>query len=133
MSLDDIAFHSLIVFHAPSLEQDSRCVIYIPGDPVSGLKEYPNLRSAHSDLMSKMGIESYRQFFVHLASQSQKLKLSKRLTARFQHSTRDPLYMQHQPIPLNLFRHLYQKKPGSCLTMPVFWPYPPPKKPPDVD
>ncbi len=113
MSLDDIAFHSFIVFHAPSLEQDSRCVIYIPGDPVSGLKEYPNLRSAHSDLMSKMGIESYRQFFVHLASQSQKLKLSKRLTARFQHSTRDPLYMQHQPILLNLFRHLYQKKTGQ--------------------
>ena len=110
MALDDINLHTLIVFHAPSLALDPSCVVYIPGDPVSCLKQYPSLQDAHSDLMEKMKAESYRNFFIHLAPQSQKLKLSKRLAARFNSGMHDPLYMQPSQLQTPLFDHLYQYK-----------------------
>lgn len=110
MALDDINLNTLVVFHAPSLAEDPRCIVYIPGDPDSCIKQYPTLKDAHADLMTKMTVDSYRAFFVHLAPQAQKLKLGKRLTARFQNNTRDPLFMQPSQVQTNLFDHLYQQK-----------------------
>lgn len=110
MALDDINLNALVVFHAPSLAEDPRCIVYIPGDPSSCIKQYPTLKDAHGDLMEKLKVDSYRSFFLHLAPQSQKLKLSKRLAARFQNNARDPLYMQPSQVQTHVFYHLYQHK-----------------------
>lgn len=110
MALDDINLNALVVFHGPSLAEDPSCIVYIPGDPSSCIKQYPTLKDAHSDLMEKLKVDSYRSFFLHLAPQSQKLKLSKRLAARFQNNARDPLYMQPSQVQTHVFYHLYQHK-----------------------
>jgi len=110
MTLDDINLNALIVFHGPSLADDPNCIVYIPGDPCSCIKQYPTLKDAHGDLMEKMKADSYRAFFLQLAPQSQKLKLSKRLAARFQHDARDPLHMQPSQVRTHVFHHLYQHK-----------------------
>lgn len=110
MKMDEITFSSFIIYHGDPLEEKQRCIIYIPGDPISPIKEYDNLRAAHADLMNKMQAADYRNFFIHLAPQSQKLALAKRLNNRFIKGDRDPLGMVQQRIPDSLFRHLYTRK-----------------------
>lgn len=110
MKLDEVQLSSMVLFHGNPLEQEQRCIIYIPGDPISCLKEYDNLRAAHADLMIKLQDAAYREFFIHLAPQSQKLALTKRFNNRFAKGARDPLGMVQQPISGNLFQHLYSRK-----------------------
>lgn len=110
MALDTINFNSLIISHAPTLEEDPRCIVYIPGDPISCIKEYASLREAAADFKEKIKLDSYREFFIHLAPQSQKLELKKRLDSRIQDLSRDPLYLQPAAININLFQHLYEHK-----------------------
>lgn len=110
MKLDEVQFLSMVLFHGDPLEQEQRCIVYIPGDPVSCLKEYDNLRAAHADLMIKLQDATYREFFTHLAPQSQKLALTKRFNNRFTKGGRDPLGMTQQPVSGNLFQHLYTRK-----------------------
>ena len=110
MALDTINFNSLIIAHAPTLEEDPRCIVYIPGDPISCIKEYASLREAAADFKEKIKLDSYREFFIHLAPQSQKLELKKRLDSRIQDLSRDPLYLQPAAINTNLFQHLYEHK-----------------------
>lgn len=110
MKLDEITFSSMIISHGDPLEEKQRCIVYIPGDPISSVKEYGNLRSAHADLMVKLQDPDYRNFFIHLAPQSQKLELTKRLNHRFERGGRDPLGMSQQLIHGSLFRYLYTQK-----------------------
>lgn len=110
MKLDEVQFSSMVLFHGDPLEQEQRCIVYIPGDPISCLKEYDNLRAAHADLMIKLQDATYREFFIHLAPQSQKLALTKRFNNRFAKGGRDPLGMTQQPVSGNLFQHLYTRK-----------------------
>ena len=110
MKLDDVQFASMILFHGHPLEQEQRCIVYIPGDPISSLKEYDNLRAAHADLITKLQDATYREFFIHLAPQSQKLALTKRFNNRFAKGARDPLGMVQQPVSGNFFQHLYTRK-----------------------
>lgn len=110
MKLDEVYFSSMILSHGDPLEQEQRCIVYIPGDPVSCLKEYDNLRAAHADLIIKLQDASYREFFIHLAPQSQKLALTKRFNNRFIKGGRDPLGMVQQSISGNLFQYLSTQK-----------------------
>jgi len=110
MKLDEITFSSMIISHGDPLEEKQRCIVYIPGDPISCVKEYENLRSAHADLMVKLQDPGYRNFFIQLAPQSQKLELTKRLNHRFERGSRDPLGMSQQLIHGSLFRYLYTQK-----------------------
>lgn len=110
LALDDIPFKSMILSHGTPLEQGRRCIVYIPGDPISCIKEYPTVRAASADLIHKLHDKSYRDFFIHLAPQYQKLKLIKRFNNRFIHASRDPLGMQFSPIPPTLFHFLYAQK-----------------------
>lgn len=67
LALDDIPFKSMILSHGTPLEQGRRCIVYIPGDPISCIKEYPTVRAASADLIHKLHDKSYRDFFIHLA------------------------------------------------------------------
>ena len=115
LALDDIPFTSMILAHGTPLEQDRRCIVYIPGDPISCLKEYPSVRDASAGLMNKLKEKRYRDFFINLAPQYQKLKLVKRLNSRFVDINRDPLRMQFNPIQSNLFDYLYAQKKEQLL------------------
>ena len=115
LALDDIPFTSMILAHGSPLEQGQRCIVYIPGDPVSCLKEYPSVRDAAADLEEKLQDKNYRNFFIHLAPQYQKLKLTKRLNRRFVDASRDPLEMQFNPVASNLFEYLYAQKKQQLL------------------
>ena len=110
LHMDDILFPSMILSHGSALERDRRCILYIPGDPVSCIKEYDSIRLASSDWMRKMQDPTYRQFFIHLVPQRQKLQLTKRLNARFVDKNNDPLEMTPNPIQDNLFRYLFEQK-----------------------
>ena len=110
MTLDAIELNALVILHAPALEEDPRCVVYIPGDPVSCVKQYASLRAAGADLKAKMQLDGYRQFFLHLAPQAQKLALKKRLDAGFRELAADPFYMQPSPIQGSLFQHLHERR-----------------------
>ena len=113
--LDDIPFNSMILAHGTSLEQGRRCIVYIPGDPISCLKEYPTARDAAAGLMDKLKEQSYRDFFVHLAPQYQKLKLTKRLNRRFVDLNHDPFEMQLKTVQGNLFDHFFVQKKHQLL------------------
>ena len=115
LALDDIHFSSMILTHGTPIEADRRCIVYIPGDPISCLKEYPSARQAAAGLMDKLKEQSYRNFFVQLAPQYQKLKLTKRLNNHFINDVRDPFEMQFKPIQHNLFDYLYTQKKQQLL------------------
>lgn len=110
LQMDDIPFNSMILSHGDPLERDRRCVLYIPGDPVSCIKEYASVRLAATDWLYKMQDPEYRRFFIHLAPQRQKLQLTKRLNARFIDKNNDPLEMTRNPISTNLFSYLFELK-----------------------
>ncbi|NNA37720.1 hypothetical protein HBO97_24785, partial [Pseudomonas lundensis] len=113
--MDAIPFNSRILSHGDPLELDLRCILYIPGDPISCIKEYPSIRMASADWMRKMQDAQYRQFFIHLALQSQKLRLLKRLNLRFIKHNNDPLEMTRTPVRGNLFSHLVEYKKFQLL------------------
>lgn len=115
LHMDDIPFNSMILSHGDPLELDRRCILYIPGDPISCIKEYPSIRMASADWMRKMQDAQYRQFFIHLAPQSQKLRLLKRLNLRFIKHNNDPLEMTRTPVRGNLFSHLVEYKKFQLL------------------
>lgn len=110
LKLDDILFRSVIVFQAKDLSLDPRCILYIPGDPVSNLREYENIQAAHVDLLDKLKNEDYRRFFIQLSPQRQKLQLHNRLKARFEQGSSDLLRMQGVGISAEIFTHLYECK-----------------------
>ena len=108
--LDDIHLTSFIVLASGPEEEVQRCIIYIPGDPLSPVKEYASRSDAHRALLDKLSQEDYRNFFIHLAPQRHKLALKKRLEARFIHGGTDHLLMMEVPINGELFKHLYEQK-----------------------
>ena len=115
LALDDILFPSIILAHGTSLERGQQCIMYTPGDPVSCIKEYPNVRAAAGDLLRKLHSQSYREFFIHLAPQNKKLTLTKRLNRHFIEGHQDPLPMLPTPVQGNLFDYLYAQKKQQLL------------------
>ena len=110
LELDRTGLNTVIAFHASDLSIDPRCILYIPGDPVSCLKEYANKGEAHRDLLNKLSDKGYRGFFIHLTAQRYSLQLLKRLNARFEHGTHDPLRFDEVQPAQEFFRYMYEAR-----------------------
>ena len=108
--LDDIHLTSFIALTSGPEDAVQRCILYMPGDPLSPIKEYASRSEAHRALLDQLTQEDYRTFFIHLAPQRHKLALKKRLEARFIHGATDHLVMMEVPISGDLFKHLYEQK-----------------------
>ena len=110
MQIGTITLSSFIAFVSGPRDDVQRCITYIPGDPVSCIKEYASRREAHAGLLAKLEREDYRSLFIQLAPQRQKLALKKRLDGRFKNGNNDPLKMIDVHIEGDLFQLLYTQK-----------------------
>ncbi|WP_448118977.1 NEL-type E3 ubiquitin ligase domain-containing protein [Pseudomonas serbica] len=81
-----LPFSSLL----PTQIDDTRIIVYIPGDPVSPLKAYGSGREFARDLAIKLRTYSYQRFFASFVPQDESSRFFRRLKAQLKVQKWDP-------------------------------------------
>ncbi|MGE8185967.1 NEL-type E3 ubiquitin ligase domain-containing protein [Pseudomonas sp. NPDC086278] len=82
-TLEDIAEAFLPVpTFSRSVTPDAKVIVYVPGDPLSPVKEYSSLGAFEKDLAIKLRSRSYQRFFAGLLPQDESASFFRRLKSQ---------------------------------------------------
>jgi hypothetical protein len=100
-----------VVFCARSVEQypDEPCLVYMAGEPDQPLYEYPRFSAFVKYLSFKLGLVSYRRYFIHCIDESDKADFLEALA-------RQPNLGQVKPLSISapLFDFMLKSHVGKC-------------------
>lgn len=125
----------LIAVDLDRASEVARVIAYIPHDPHSPVKDYPNAQAFMTELTDRLRTPSYRQFFSHFVDHGQRgaffANLEQRLSRVQWHRRQDPLdpspswrdtpvtqpRLQYAALPItgDLWEQLYQQKLNKIL------------------
>ncbi|MCF4996432.1 hypothetical protein GIW70_09210 [Pseudomonas syringae] len=117
IKMNEVLFHG-VVFIGPVREHadnDYRCVVYVPGDPLHPLKEYSNFDYFQSELSRRLRTADFKKFFLRFIALEDRADFEEHLQILHRRPNLVYVPLEGDDIDGGLFLELYRQRRAHLL------------------